>query len=224
MEPHDKMDLADQSNKSLKGFNHRIDGFSKKHNFSTKLVRRIILGGLLLVIILSILGIYSLTTITRRTIDFRLKDIGELATQAGYFKSVQIISGVRQLFGVEIPLTRNKFIYSYDGVIKAGIDFEAVEVKADEQARTVRVKLPEAKVLSIEVDENSFEVFDETNNIFNPIKISNMNVSLIELKEQVRETALKNGLLENTRKNAETLITGFLAGVYGTKEYSIIFE
>ncbi len=183
-----------------------------------------------LVVIIVLVGTFALGGFGERTdklnkvTDLGLKNIGELATQAGYFTSVQTISNARELWGVEIPLTRNKFIYSYDGTIKAGIDFEAVKIDVDEKAKKVTVTLPEAKILSTAIDENSFEIFDESNNIFNPIGLNDMNKGLLELKKAAEQKALKNGILENARTNAKLLIKGFLIGVLNSDEYTFVFK
>ena len=45
-------------------------------------------------------------TYQSNTVQFGLRSIGELATQAGYFTSVQSISGSREVFGVTVPFTQ----------------------------------------------------------------------------------------------------------------------
>lgn len=170
------------------------------------------------------LGIRAMITSKSRTTDFGLKNIGELATQAGYFTNVQMINQSRQLFGADIPLTQSKYVFSYDGIVKAGIDFESIQLNADENSHTIKVKLPEVKILSYEVEPNSLEVYDETSSIFTPLDISKVNISLIEMKEEVLKKATENGILENARANAETIIKGFLAASFDMKKYSIEFE
>lgn len=96
------------------------------------------------------------TTTESKTTDFGLKNIGELATQAGYFTNVQLIKGSQQLFGVDIPLTHSKFIFTYDGTIRAGLQFGDIDVKVDDATKIIRVSLPEVRVLSTVINENSF--------------------------------------------------------------------
>ena len=193
-----------------------------------KVIKKLLLVISIICVILFLVMIYfsmkDTTTINSRTVNFGLKDIGELATQAGYFTNVQVISGSRQLLGYDIPLTRNKYIYSYDGIIKAGIDFGSIEVNVDDTLHKIMVKLPEVKILSIEIDENNFEIYDERNNIFNPLPLNDMNLSLIALKKEAQENAVSKGLLKSTRSNAEILIKGFLAGSFDMQKYSVEFE
>lgn len=157
----------------------------------------------------------SKTQIKSKTTAFGLKDIGELATQAGFFTNVQTISNPLALLGIEIPLMDNKYIFGYDGVIKAGLNFKDIEVDVNEEQKSIVVRLPQTRILSIEIDEKSFRVFDERENIFNRLKLGDVNNALLALKEEIKATALKNGILENAQTNAMSLIKGFFIGAYG---------
>lgn len=204
--------------------NGRFNRFCSRHDFKPGLVRIAILVLLLLLVFSALTGISAMTTIRSRTTDLGFKDIGELATQAGYYTNVQVISGSREIFGIEIPLTEKKYIFGYDGVIKAGIDFADVIVSVDEITHTITVSMPEIRILSNEIDENSFEIFDENKNIFNTLKVSDINTSLIALKEESEEKAVANGLLDNAVRNAETLVRGFLTGTYDLSVYNVVFN
>ena len=160
---------------------------------------------------------------TSETVSMELKNIGELATQSGYYTNVQVIKSSRQVFGVDIPLTQSQFIFSYDGVVKAGVDFADIAISVDEGRGQIVVTLPEIKVLSNEIDLDSLEIYDESNNIFHPLNIDDINVSLIEMQEESEAKAIENGLLESARANAEALLRGMLAGFYDAQDYVIEF-
>ena len=184
----------------------------------------------LVVILISITIIAAMLIQTRknqvesRNSAFGLKDMGELVTQAGYFTNVQSSTSTRQLFGMDIPFTTSKYIYSYDGVVKAGLDFAGIEVQVDDANRTVTVLLPEIEILDVNIDNDSLKIYDESQSIFTPLHISDVNEAQIELKEQVRQTAIDNGILEEAEKNARTIISGFLSGTMDLKNYTIQFE
>ena len=55
----------------------------------------------------------------------------------------------RPLFGFDIPFTKSKYIYSCDGIVKAGLDFSQIEVTVNDDANIAAVKLPEIKVLDV---------------------------------------------------------------------------
>lgn len=161
---------------------------------------------------------------TSRIIRLGLNDIGELTTQAGYFTNVQKISGSRELYGITIPFTTSKYIFSYDGIVKAGIDFGKIDVSTNPINKVITVKLPEAEIYSLVIDHDSLEIFDESKNIFSPLHPGDLNDSLLELEKEVREQAANNGLLENAQENSKVLVENFLSKAYDLNEYSIVFE
>ncbi len=113
---------------------------------------------------------------TSRTIDFGLKNIGEMATQAGYYTNIVTINiPNRTIAGIPMPGTSSKSIATYQGIIRAGIDFEKIVVDINEETKTVTLTMPPTRILSNEIDPDSLEVYDESNNIFNPISITDSN-------------------------------------------------
>ncbi len=158
------------------------------------------------------------------TTAFDLKNIGELATQSGFFTEVNVIDDAKKLFNWNIPFTTSKYIFSYDGVIKAGIDFAQIEWSADETNKTVNVRLPQSKVLSKELKEDSLEIYDERQSVFTPLTLTDIQQSRQEMLAELEQTAKENGLLEQASENAKVLITGFLGAKYSPAEYTYVFE
>ena len=158
-----------------------------------------------------------------RIIRLKMEDIGELSTQAAYFTNVQVISNSRELFGMKIPLTQNKYIFSYDGVIKAGIDFTKLTYTVDSLQKVITVHLPEPYITGISVDEESLEIYDETNNIFTPLKLTDFEKSRQAMEAEAQEQAIANGLLEETLENAKVLIRAFLFSDASLADHEIIW-
>ena len=79
------------------------------------------------------------------------------------------------------------------------------------------------EILSSELDTDSFEVYLEDESIFREITLSETNEAIQELVKNAEEDAVANGLLENARANAETILTGFFASAYDLDEYEIVF-
>lgn len=152
-------------------------------------------------------------SVSSNTTQFGLQNIGELATQSGYYTNVQVISDAQELFGWQIPLTESKYVFSYDGVLKAGIDFEQIQISMQLNG-DLRVEMPEVRILSNEIDLDSLVVYDSSSSIFTPLDVEDMNLSLIEMREEAQANAIANGLLTEAQANAETLLTGFLMGAY----------
>lgn len=181
---------------------------------------------LVLVVVLAIavagLGFKVTHTTESKTAKLGFEDIGEFATQSAYCTEISSTANARKLFGRNVPFTQSKIVFSYDVVIKAGYDFSAITW--DVKDTTITVKLPEVKVLSNEVKEDSFKVYVEDESIFTPYTLQDNNDAVKNLKEDALNTAVQNGLYENARTNAETLLTTFFASAYDMNEYTIEFQ
>lgn len=180
--------------------------------------------GILIVILLAAavaLGVENLLSADGRTTKLGFEDIGELATQSAYCTEVEVTEASRELFGVSLPFTQSKYIYSYDVVIKAGLDF--TDVTWSEQNGIIRVTLPEIKVLSNEVDLDSLKVYHEEESIFRKITLEENNAALADLKARAQSDAIANGLLDEARDNAQQILTGFFANQYDLTEYQMQF-
>lgn len=168
------------------------------------------------------LGFHTNKFIGSNTTYLDLHSIGELATQAGYYTNVEVIEESKKVWKVTLPFTSSKYIFSYDGVIKAGIDFAQVDWHVNELTHTITVNLPESRILSNEIDTNSLYVYDESRSVFSPLTIENVNESLNAMRQKSEEKAIFNGILDEATHNAKTLIKGFLSGSFSN--YEIIFE
>lgn len=199
----------------------------KKHNLNSTyiiiiLIMFLIIAGLVLFITISNRPVTEYTT---KTLEFGLRDIGELATQAGYYTNVNIIENAnRTIAGVPIPLTSSKAIMTYTGTIKAGIDFDQIIIDINDETKIVSLTMPNPRILSNEIDLNSFEKYDESNSIFNPINVENYNQSLIEMKSKAETQAISNGIFEAAKSNAESLIGTMFKNVSGSEEYKLVFK
>ena len=129
--------------------------------------------------------------------------------------------GSRNLFGITIPFTQSKYIYSYDVTIKAGFDFG--EIQWELNGHTIEVRLPQAEVLSTEIDLDSLKVYHEEESIFRQITLEENNEALETLKQDAQDNAVANGLLDNARENAQTILRGFFASAYDPEDYDIVF-
>lgn len=188
-----------------------------------EMAKKIVAVMILAVVILGVgIGVGSRVFISSNMTQFDLKAIGELATQAGYYTNVEIIEDSKKLWKITLPFTSSKYIFSYDGIIKAGIDFEEIEWSVNDVTKKITVKLPEMKILSNEIDTNSLYVYDESRSIFSPLTVNDINDSLISLKAESEEKAIGNGILEEAEENAKVLIQGFLAGSY--PDYEIVYK
>lgn len=121
----------------------------------------------------------------------------------------------------DIPFTEKSFIVQYDGVVKAGIK-DLTEAEVTQNGNEVIVKLPDVEITGAEIDNDSFVKLDESNNIFNPISVEDLNEAQKDLKEEMYERAEEKGILDMARENAEVLISGMLESPDG--DYQIVIE
>lgn len=206
-----------KNRKEKKTKNSKVSRFVSR-NFGT-----ILKLALLMAIVAAIgVGVRVINVSESKTTKIGFEDIGEMATQSAYCTEVNVTEDAKELYGMRIPFTQSKYIYSYDIVIKAGYDFNEIEWK--EKNKTIEVKLPEAKVLSNELDMDSFKVYHEEESIFSKITLEENNDAVKKMKLNAQENAIANGLLENARSNAETMLTGFFADEYDLDEYKIVFK
>lgn len=167
------------------------------------------------------LGLSSIFNHEEKPTKLGFEDIGELATQAAYTTIVEDTDVSRELFGVSIPFTQSKLIYSYDVVVKAGLDFDQVKWTVSENK--IKVEMPEIRILSSEIQFDSFQTYYENESIFRPVKIDENNQAIQEMVKKAETTAVENGLLENARENAEMMIKGFIYQNFDSQEYQISF-
>ena len=91
------------------------------------------------------------------------------------------------------------------------------------EGKTITVTLPEVKILSSQLDLDSFQLYHEAESIFMRISLKDNNEAIKAMVADAQEQAVANGLLEEARKNGELILQGFFANVYDLSEYTIEF-
>lgn len=188
--------------------------------FMTKKVTLVV--AIVCVIAIVILGIGSRFSTSRETEKLRFEDIGELATQCAYCTEINVIDEARELFKIKIPFTQSKYIYTMDFEIKAGFDFE--EIKWDIKENKIVVSMPAVRVLSNEPRTDKVKIYHEKESIFKQIDLEDILVSIDDMKKDAEKNAIANGLYDNAKTNAETIITGFLAQEYDLEQYEVEYK
>lgn len=188
---------------------------------------KLIIAGVLILALVAVsfsVGLGRSGEISSHMTKLRLEDLGEFATQAGYFTTVQVIKDSATLFGKTVPFTTSKYIFSYNGTVKAGLDFSQVNIDTNVLTSTITVTAPMPHILSTEVDEDSLVVYDETSNIFTPLTLNDIKLSRTAMIDEIKTQATENNLLENARVNAEVWIKMFIQSTYDSDEYTVVFD
>ncbi len=141
-------------------------------------------------------------------LESQVRDISELASVTYTYTNMAQFESSNDFYGVKIPFTTKSFILTYDGTIKAGVDLSQATV--DVSGNTVRITLPQAAILSHEIDEDSVEVFDEKTSIFNPFTVEDFSSFQTDQKAAMEEKALDKGLLTEAQAKAEASVRQLL--------------
>lgn len=142
-------------------------------------------------------------------IEEKLKLTAELNTGSYLCTDILTRTESKTLKGWTIPLTEKYFIISYDGIVKAGIR-DLTKAQVTQKGNTITIKLPEIEITETEIDNDSFEKLDESNNIFNPVTTEDLNAAQQELKNKMVARAKEKGLLDVAKRNAETILSSML--------------
>lgn len=159
--------------------------------------------------------------ITVEEISSGLQEMGELVTGKYFFSDVIRFSSKKQVFGIELGFTETNYLAGYDGVVTAGVDFRSIRAVRDEG--TIRVSLPPAEILSVDIDTESFRLYTEKSGLGNPLSVEDVNVSLVELERGAKLRAAELGLLEQAEDNARELIRSFIVQLVGDR-YTVVLE
>lgn len=174
-----------------------------KNKFWQGLISALIVAGLIIAAFLyakSIFDVEEETKISSETVESALKEAKELTTLKYHYKNIASFENSQQFQGMTIPFTKKSFLYTYEGEIHAGVDLEQAKVNINEEAKTINVTLPETKILSHDINENSVMVYDEKNSIFNPLEMKDYSNFRKEEEAKVEKEAIDKGLLDEAKE------------------------
>ncbi len=154
-------------------------------------------------------------------LEAQLNQISQLATVSYHYTNMAQFENSNDFYGVAIPFTTKKFILTYDGEIKAGVDLSRAKITLSGEA--VTVTLPAATILSHEIFEDTVEVFDEKTSIFNPFTIEDFSSFQADQKKAVEEKALNKGLLDEAARQARSSIQALLTPALPDR-YQIVIQ
>ena len=157
-----------------------------------------------------------------KVLEFELKDIGELATEAASLSIYKVVEISRQIGPVELPGSKSTYGLTFALVVKAGLDFDQIELNADEGTKTVRLKMPEIRILSAEAYLDDWD--DDSISAMSQIGPDEMEAVRNNVIAEARKIAEERGTLSQARENAEKLVRGLLAGGYDPDVYKVDFQ
>lgn len=154
--------------------------------------------------------------ITSDTLKEQLNGIRELVTQEYiYTNADKRESTEKWLWGIDRPFSGNSLLVTYDGTIKAGVDLSQVDISVDEETRTITVTLPPSKITDNNIPQESIEVVEVKNGLFNDVTFDNYNEFIAEQKVVMEKKAIDQGLLTKADEEARNAVTAVLSLVPG---------
>lgn len=151
---------------------------------------------------------YTVATkeVTIDLIESEIKDIGELATIEYLYTDAGKFEDAKQLFGLNVPFTTKSFIAKWDGIIKAGVKIDQIIVEINDANKEIIIHIPNAEILSHEINNDSIETLDEKDGLFNKITVGDTREFDAVSKDAMTERAIENGILDKAFENAKEII------------------
>lgn len=153
-----------------------------------------------------------------------ISSVCELATLKCYYhnvaKSETEASGLFKWLGKGYK----KIWTEYSGIVELGIDVSKVSVEKPTADGVVKVTIPDAEILSVDLDEDSMSEPLTDTGFMTEITKEEETEALAEAQNHMEETAKGNGnLLNQAKERAKSLIEGYVKNVGEQigKEYTV---
>lgn len=157
-----------------------------------------------------------------RVVTDELRRIAELTVmEYDYKDAVNFKDGLKiGQISIPIPLTQKEAVMTYEGRIRIGIDAKELEIRADSgpdgSIRKVTVMIPETKILSHEMDRESFDLILEKSGIMNGISTDDYNLLETTARERIEERVRSSDLFERAEEQLKEVLTRYLAALHGS--------
>ncbi len=204
----------DKVNKEIE--NNKINETKKKKKISFKVII-----ALLIVVLLIIIFVNRKAELNTKSQIYSVEKICELATLECYYHDV---AEFRQEATGLFQIGYKKYWIEYNGIVKYGVDAKNVKVNKPDKNGVVKIFVPEAKVLSVNVDKNSMSDPIVDTGLFTSVSIEEKNKAYNQAQETMRTNAENDDmLLSQARNNAKKLIEQYIisVGKQIDKEYSV---
>ena len=155
-------------------------------------------------------------------VDAIKEEVREVSKYTAYefdYTSIVHFSNTKTFQGVNIPLTGNKFIATIDGKMNIGIDADVVDItetkNSDGKVTKIVLTVPHSEIQDNYTMQDTLEIYDETNNIFNPVKITDYQELIVETEKKEEKKVQEGDILQQADERIKFLLTVYLQKVYG---------
>lgn len=163
--------------------------------------------------------------ITKNQLEQQLSSLSELVTAKYFYRNATRKEASKTwLWGWTLPFSDTSLLAAYDGTIKAGIDFKAIDVNVNERQHIITVTLPASKITDNNIPQETINVLEVKNNLFAEVTFNDYNQFISEEKKVMEEMAIAQGLLQEANEEAKAIITAFLSQIPGMDTYKLIVQ
>ena len=141
-------------------------------------------------------------------IEAQIAAIGELSTASFEYTDTRAVTNIRQLFGVDIPGTKNNVSITYDGVIK--VSYRVEDIRFAVRDGVITVELPEPEITDNYIKLDNMEI-QSKNNILNPINLDNLTSFFEGFQDEAVRMAEEMGIWEEAEDRMMLLVEHFLS-------------
>lgn len=171
----------------------------------------------------------TVPTITRNDLETQISSLSELVTKKYWYRNAtQKSSDKTWLWGWTMPFSDVSLLATYDGTITTSVDLKQVKFDVNESTRTITVTMPKCKIFDHNIPQETINVLQVRNNLFNSISFNDYNQFISAEKIVMEEAAIERGLLTEADEEAEEVIKAFLEempGIGAEKgEYKLEFK
>jgi hypothetical protein len=126
----------------------------------------------------------------------------------------KIVTGEKQSSILPDFLAGDRLLLLVHGEVIAGIDFQALKA-SDVQitGKQIRVRLPHAEVLVTSLDSGKTRVYSRQTGLLVPTDPNLESQVRVEAEQELRRSALADGILQKAQDNARSTITSLMQSV-----------
>jgi len=167
--------------------------------------------------VINVLKIKQGPKITNSYISNKLEKASELTSAKLTY------NGVIHYTDGSIPfLTKKAFLMTYHAEVKAGIDLSQVEVNVSKL--TVKITIPEIKILELNVDGDTIQFYDEKSALFNWTKKEDVVDAIQTAKDDVNKNADIEELKTKAKEQTAILLEGLFENSVGDRNLVIVYK
>lgn len=214
--------MTDQDKKELVA---EFEKKFKKSESSEKMKNTVNKAWMLLILVIAVIITYYISAklhtpkkadIDTAFVSAKLENISELATAELEYTGLIVYSEGKIPF-----ITQTGFNMIYTASVKAGVDLS--EMQIDVTKDKVIVRLPHAKILSVQIYNDSIEFYDEMHSLFNWSDKYDVKEAISAAEEDVSGKVERFELTDKADEQTKAVIESILKDSIGERELVINF-